>query len=73
MKLRLLLYFFKGHYPYCGLTVALEKDSILLVNNPKYSDIEILCGDKKKLYDGRAILAARFVVVENYFIMERKP
>src|SRR5688572_6050037 len=38
---------------------SLEQDLRLLVNNPKYSDIEILCGDEKKLYGSRAILAAR--------------
>ncbi|EXX58941.1 BTB/POZ protein [Rhizophagus irregularis DAOM 181602=DAOM 197198] len=37
----------------------LEKDLSLLINNPKYSDIEILCEDEKKLYGCRAILAAR--------------
>ncbi|PKC57259.1 hypothetical protein RhiirA1_472759 [Rhizophagus irregularis] len=30
---------------------SLEKDLNLLINNPKYSDIEILCEDEKKLYD----------------------
>ncbi|GBB85567.1 hypothetical protein RclHR1_12060005 [Rhizophagus clarus] len=38
---------------------SLERDFRLLVNNPKYSDIEILCEDEKKLYGCRAILAAR--------------
>ncbi|POG79873.1 hypothetical protein GLOIN_2v1765219 [Rhizophagus irregularis DAOM 181602=DAOM 197198] len=38
---------------------SLEKDLRLLINNPKYSDIEILCEDEKKLYGCRAILAAR--------------
>ena len=38
---------------------SLEQDLKLLVNNPKYSDVEILCGDKEKLYGCRAILAAR--------------
>jgi hypothetical protein len=38
---------------------SLEQDLRLLINNPKYSDIEILCGDEKKLYGCRAILAAR--------------
>src|SRR3954451_9863274 len=37
----------------------LEQDLRLLINNPKYSDIEILCEDEKKLYGCRAILAAR--------------
>src|SRR4051795_9895866 len=38
---------------------SLEQDLKLLINNPKYSDIEILCQDEKKLYGCRAILAAR--------------
>src|ERR1051325_7226494 len=38
---------------------SLEQDLKLLVNNPKYSDIEILCRDEKTLYGCRAILAAR--------------
>ncbi|RIA87112.1 BTB/POZ protein, partial [Glomus cerebriforme] len=38
---------------------SLEQDLKLLINNPKYSDIEILCEDEKKLYGCRAILAAR--------------
>src|SRR5688572_23535832 len=38
---------------------SLEQDLSLLINNPKYSDIEIICGDEKKLYGCRAILAAR--------------
>jgi hypothetical protein len=38
---------------------SLEKDLKLLINNPKYSDIEILCEDEKKLHGCRAILAAR--------------
>ena len=38
---------------------SLEQDLRLLINNPKYSDIEILCEDEKKLYGCRAILAAR--------------
>ena len=38
---------------------SLEQDLRLLVNNPKYSDIEILCKDEEKLYGCRAILAAR--------------
>ncbi|CAB5188890.1 unnamed protein product [Rhizophagus irregularis] len=38
---------------------SLEKDLRLLINNPKYSDIEILCEDGKKLYGCKAILAAR--------------
>src|ERR1043166_3325619 len=42
---------------------SLEKDLKLLINNPKYSDIEILCDDKK-LYGNRAILAARSEVFD---------
>src|SRR5436190_4583807 len=43
---------------------SLEQDLRLLINNPKYSDIEILCGDEKKLYGCRAILAARSEVFD---------
>ena len=43
---------------------SLEQDLRLLVNNPKYSDIEILCQDEKKLHGCRAILAARSVVFD---------
>src|SRR6266498_5721754 len=43
---------------------SLEQDLRLLVNNPKYSDIEILCEDEKKLYGCRAILAARSEVFD---------
>src|SRR3954447_23791153 len=38
---------------------SLKQDLKLLINNPKYSDIEILCEDEKKLHGNRAILAAR--------------
>ncbi|GBC03178.1 hypothetical protein RclHR1_00500026 [Rhizophagus clarus] len=38
---------------------SLEQDLRLLINNPKYSDIEILCRNGEKLYGCRAILAAR--------------
>src|ERR1043166_9165558 len=38
---------------------SLEQDLRLLINNQKYSDIEILCEDEKKLYGCQAILAAR--------------
>src|SRR5215213_503467 len=38
---------------------SLEQDLRFLINNSKYSDIEILCGDGKKLLGCRAILAAR--------------
>jgi hypothetical protein len=43
---------------------SLEQDLRLLINNPKYSDIEILCEDEKKLYGSRAILAARSEVFD---------
>jgi hypothetical protein len=46
---------------------SLEKDLRLLINNPKYSDIEILCEDEKKLYACRAILAARSEVFDKLF------
>ncbi|GES97495.1 hypothetical protein GLOIN_2v1656935 [Rhizophagus clarus] len=39
--------------------ISLEQDFRKMVNNPKYSDIEIICQDKKKLHGSRAILAAR--------------
>src|SRR6266542_5337007 len=38
---------------------SLEQDLKLLINNPKYSDVEILCEDEKKFYCYKAILAAR--------------
>ncbi|CAB5188871.1 unnamed protein product [Rhizophagus irregularis] len=43
---------------------SLEQDLRLLVNNPKYSDIEIICEDEKKLHGCRAILAARSEVFD---------
>ncbi|CAB5189686.1 unnamed protein product [Rhizophagus irregularis] len=43
---------------------SLEQDLRFLINNPKYSDIEILCEDEKKLYGCRVILAARSEVFE---------
>ncbi|RIA96757.1 hypothetical protein C1645_814949 [Glomus cerebriforme] len=43
---------------------SLEQDLRLLINNPKYSDIEILCEDEKKLQGCRAILAARSEVFD---------
>ncbi|POG66423.1 hypothetical protein GLOIN_2v1482360 [Rhizophagus irregularis DAOM 181602=DAOM 197198] len=43
---------------------SLEQDLKLLINNPKYSDLEILCEDEKKLHACRAILAARSEVFE---------
>src|SRR5581483_5613202 len=38
---------------------SLIQDLRFLINNPKYSDVEILCEDGIKLYGCRAILAAR--------------
>src|SRR5881394_3640720 len=43
---------------------SLGQDLKLLINNPKYSDIEILCEDEKKFYCCRAILAARSEVFD---------
>ncbi|GBB90590.1 hypothetical protein RclHR1_01760014 [Rhizophagus clarus] len=43
---------------------SLEQDLRLLINNPKYSDVEILCEDEKKLHACRAILAARSEVFD---------
>ncbi|GBB90596.1 hypothetical protein RclHR1_01760020 [Rhizophagus clarus] len=43
---------------------SLENDLRLLINNPKYSDVEILCEDEKKLNACRAILAARSEVFD---------
>src|SRR3954447_19192062 len=43
---------------------SLKLDLELLVNNPKYSDIEILCKNEKKLHGCRAILAARSEVFD---------
>src|SRR5437764_2263815 len=43
---------------------SLEQDLRFLINNLKYSDIEILCGDEKKLHGCRAILAARSEVFD---------
>ncbi|CAG8465717.1 17549_t:CDS:1 [Rhizophagus irregularis] len=43
---------------------SLEQDLRVLINNPKYSDIEILCEDEKKLHGCRAILAARSEVFD---------
>src|SRR3954470_11073796 len=43
---------------------SLKEDLKLLINNPRYSDIEILCEDEKKLYGCRAILAARSEVFD---------
>src|SRR5437762_885610 len=43
---------------------SLEQDLKSLINNPKYSDVEILCGNEKKLLGCRAILAARSEVFD---------
>ncbi|RIA94417.1 BTB/POZ protein [Glomus cerebriforme] len=43
---------------------SLEQDLRLIINNPKYSDIKILCEDEKMLYGCRTILAARSEVFD---------
>src|SRR5256885_2145958 len=43
---------------------SLEQDLRLLINNPRYSDVVILCEDEKKFYGSRAILAARSEVFD---------
>src|SRR6266542_4419865 len=43
---------------------SLEQDLRLLINNSKYSNIDILCKDEKKLHGCRAILAARSEVFD---------
>jgi len=43
---------------------SLGQDLRLLINNPKYSDIEIVCENEEKLYGCRAILAARSEVFD---------
>src|SRR6266498_468 len=43
---------------------SLKQDLELLINDPKYSDIEILCQDEKKLRGCRVILAARSEVFD---------
>ncbi|GBB90706.1 hypothetical protein RclHR1_17740006 [Rhizophagus clarus] len=43
---------------------SLEQDLRLLINNPKYSDLVILCEDEKKFHACRAILAARSEVFD---------
>src|SRR3954452_7470247 len=77
-KLHLFLYLYKyGQYGLCSFLIffffffykmargySLEQDLSLLINNPKYSDIEILCEDEKKLHGSRAILAARSEVFD---------
>ncbi|GBB93281.1 hypothetical protein RclHR1_21410001 [Rhizophagus clarus] len=44
---------------------SLEQDLRLLINNPKYSDINFLCEDGKKLYGCRAVLAARSEIFDS--------
>ena len=51
---------------------SLEQDLRLLINNPKYSDVEILCKDEKILYGCRAILAARSEVFDRLLYNETK-
>src|SRR5437660_8991681 len=43
---------------------SLEQDLRFLINNPRYSDIEILCENEERLYGCRAILAARSEVFD---------
>ncbi|GBB90591.1 hypothetical protein RclHR1_01760015 [Rhizophagus clarus] len=43
---------------------SLEQDLRLLINNPKYSDLIILCEDEKKFHACRAILTARSEVFD---------
>ncbi len=40
---------------------SLESDFRLIINNPKYSNIEIICKNEKKLYSCKAISAARSI------------
>ncbi|CAG8573427.1 11612_t:CDS:2 [Diversispora eburnea] len=51
---------------------SLSIDLQLLVNNPKYSDIIIICAKSEKLYGCRAILAARSEVFDRLLFNERK-
>ncbi|RIA81901.1 BTB/POZ protein [Glomus cerebriforme] len=44
--------------------ILLKRDFGSLINNPKYSDIEILCQDGEKIYGIRAILAIRCDVLD---------
>ncbi|CAB5110949.1 uncharacterized protein OCT59_001353 [Rhizophagus irregularis] len=46
---------------------SLSQDLKSLLNNKRYSDIEILCEDNIKLYANRAILAARSNVLDALF------
>ena len=50
----------------------MEQDLRLLINNPKYSDVEILWEDEKKLYGCRAVLAVRSKVFERMLYNEMK-
>src|SRR3954467_9983966 len=59
MGIYVLLKSIAQEFPKMTRGYSLEQDLRLLINNPKYSDIEILCQDEKKLYGCRAILAAR--------------
>src|SRR4051794_23928501 len=47
------------NFPEMTRGYSLEQDLRFLINNQKYSDLEILCEDGTKLYGCRAILAAR--------------
>src|SRR5947208_11615062 len=44
--------------------ISLSQDLKLLINNPRYSDIEIICEHGIKLYGCRAILAARSEILD---------
>ncbi|RIA87108.1 BTB/POZ protein [Glomus cerebriforme] len=46
---------------------SLVKDLRMLINNSKYSDVEIICEDGVKLYGCKAILAARSEVFDRMF------
>src|SRR3954467_4184478 len=64
MGIYVLLKSIAQEFPKMTKGYSLEYDLRLLINNPKYSDIEILCEDEKKLYGCRAILAARSEVFD---------
>ncbi|GBC05761.1 hypothetical protein RclHR1_06400011 [Rhizophagus clarus] len=46
---------------------SLKQDFRSLINNQKYSDVEILCGDEKKFYCSKIILAARSEIFDGLF------
>ncbi|CAI2179578.1 11185_t:CDS:1 [Funneliformis geosporum] len=51
---------------------SLEHDFRLLINNPRYSDIEIICNNEITLHGCRAILAARSDVFDALLYNEMK-